>query len=440
MESMSLSFETLMAYLNRAISQISDPRQPSNGTRYSLQDLILGAFSVFFMQCESFLEHQRYMESHEGHNNAQTLFGIERIPSDPQIRNVLDKIEVTPLFNIFTWICQFLRQGGWLKGYEFLKGQYLIALDGTHYFSSSKIYCSQCNHRTHSNGKTSYFHSAILPVIVSPNQSEVISLAPEFMTPQDGHEKQDCEVAGANRWIEHHQSDFEEGSITLLGDDLYSRQPMCETVLASKMNFIFNCLPSSHPALYEWLAYLERLGEIKTIRLSKRHLKTLETSEYRYVNKVPLRSEEPSLLVNWCELKVIRNGEQVYHNSWVTGHDLTDDSVIQVSAAGRCRWKTENENHNILKTKGYCLEHNFGHGEKHLSKVLLTLNLLAFLFHTVLQLVDESYQKIRKQLVTRRGFFQDLRSLTKYLIFESWSILIHFMISGQRAPLKANSS
>ena len=113
---------------------------------------------------------------------------------------------------------------------------------------------------------------------------------------------------------------------------------------------------------------------------------------------------------------------------------------VQVAAAGRCRWKTENENHNILKTKGYCLEHNFGHGEKHLSKVLLTLNLLAFLFHTVLQLVDESYQKIRKQLVTRKGFFQDIRSLTKYLLFESWSILIQFMISGQRSPLKTNSS
>ena len=250
-------------------------------------------------------------------------------------------------------------------------------------------------------------------------------------------------MAGAKRWIDLHKQDFNVDSVTLLGDDLYSRysrQPMCETVVASKMNFIFNCLPSSHPTLYEWLEFLERLGEIKAISLTKRHLRTLERYEYRYVNQVPLRNEEPSLLVNWCDLKVFRNEEQIYHNSWVTHHDLNDDSVVQVAAAGRCRWKTENENHNILKTKGYCLEHNFGHGEKHLSKVLLTLNLLAFLFHTVLQLVDESYQKIRKQLVTRKGFFQDIRSLTKYLLFESWSILIQFMISGQRLPLKTNSS
>ena len=96
--------------------------------------------------------------------------------------------------------------------------------------------------------------------------------------------------------------------------------------------------------------------------------------------------------------------------------------------------------HNTLKTKGHCLEHNFCHGKKHLSKVLLTLNLLLFLLHTVLQLVDESYQKIRKQLVTRKRLSQDIRSPTKYLLFESWSTLIHFMISGQHSPLKMNSS
>ena len=440
MESMSLSFESLLAYLNRAIAQTPDPRQLSNGTRYSLHDLIVGAFSVFFMQCESFLEHQRYQQSHTGHNNGQSLFGLTAVPSAPQIRNVLDKIAVESLFDVFSWVYQALQKGGFLKGYECLGGQLLVALDGTQYFSSNTIHCNQCNHRTHSNGTTSYSHSAILPVLVSPQQAEAISLAPEFITPQDGHEKQDCEVAAAKRWIQGRQSDFKPFQVTLLGDDLYSRQPMCEAVIVAKMNFIFTCLPSSHPMLYECLEMLEKLGEIKTLSVTKRHLKRLERYEYRYAHQLPLRDGEDALSVNWCELTVFRNEEQVYSNSWVTLHELNDDSVVEVTAAGRCRWKTENENHNVLKTKGYCLEHNFGHGEQYLSKVLLTLNLLAFLFHTVLQLVDQSYQKIRKQLVTRKGFFQDIRSLTKYLFFESWSVLIEFMISGKRLPETANSS
>ena len=122
-------------------------------------------------------------------------------------------------------------------------------------------------------------------------------------------------MAGAKRWIDLHKQDFNVDSVTLLGDALYSRQPMCETVVASKMNFIFNCLPSSHPTLYEWLEFLERLGEIKAISLTKRHLRTLERYEYRYVNQVPLRNEEPSLLVNWCELKVFRNEERSSRSS-----------------------------------------------------------------------------------------------------------------------------
>jgi hypothetical protein len=94
----------------------------------------------------------------------------------------------------------------------------------------------------------------------------------------------------------------------------------------------------------------------------------------------------------------------------------------------------------ILKTKGYHLEHNFGHGQRHLSSTLLVLNLIAFLFHAVLQLVDEKYQLIRKKRGSRKGFFEDIRSLTKFFLFESWQALIDFMISGQLPAQNVNSS
>ena len=68
MEPMKLSFGALIAYLNRAIGAMKDPRQASNATQYSLKDAVLAAFSVFFMQSESFLEYQRHLESHQGHS------------------------------------------------------------------------------------------------------------------------------------------------------------------------------------------------------------------------------------------------------------------------------------------------------------------------------------------------------------------------------------
>ena len=103
------------------------------------------------------------------------------------------------------------------------------------------------------------------------------------------------------------------------------------------------------------------------------------------------------------------------------------EAVVQ---AGRARWKIENENNNVLKTKGDHLEHNYGHEKQHLSAVLLTLNLFAFLCHTVLRWVDQKYQLVRQALAARQTFFQDLQALTRYLLLRSWDHLLDFMLQG----------
>jgi hypothetical protein len=442
MEPLPLSFGVLMGYLHRVMSAIKDPRQPSNATKYGLSDAILGGFAVFFMQCESFLEHQRQMASRCGQDNAQTLFGLQQVPTVSQIRNILDQIAAVELFGIFNWVYQALQRGGHLKPYQCLGDHLLVALDGTQYYSSTQIHCPHCSSRTHKNGTVTYGHTAILPVIVAPGKTEVIALAPVFIKPQDGAQKQDCEVNAAKRWITTQAPDFNGQAVTLLGDDLYSRQPMCETMRTAKMNFIFTCLPESHPTLYDWLTYLDGIGEIATLETKQWHKRTKEVYRYRYVNQIPLRDALPELLVNWVELTLTResDGQVLYYNAFITDHHLDDQTVPAIIAAGRCRWKTENENHNVLKTKGYHLEHNFGHGQNHLSAVLLTLNLLAFLFHTVLHLVDPVYQQIRQQRGTRKGFFQDILSLTKYLLFDSWPALIDFMLSDAPPARATNSS
>jgi hypothetical protein len=143
-------------------------------------------------------------------------------------------------------------------------------------------------------------------------------------------------------------------------------------------------------------------------------------------------SEADALGVNWCEVTVTREdtGEQLYKNAFATDFEVTDTTVEAIVRDGRARWKVENENNNVLKTKGYHLEHNFGHGDQHLASLLLSLNLLAFLFHTVLDLVDEQYQAIRQTLGTRRRFFQDLEALLRYFQFGNWDEVLDFMFKG----------
>lgn len=193
---------------------MKDPRQASNATQYSRKDALLAAFSVFFMQSESFLESQRHLESHHGNSNAQSLFGMIKVPPVPQIRNIVDAIPATALSGVFHWVDQALKRGGHLKPFQGLGGL-LIALDGTQYFDSHQVHCEHCSSRTHKNGSVSYLQSAILPVIVAPGQAQVISLAPEFIPPQDGCETQDSEVAAAKRWIAKHRAEFQGQAITL---------------------------------------------------------------------------------------------------------------------------------------------------------------------------------------------------------------------------------
>jgi hypothetical protein len=436
-----LSITMLMGYLHRAINKIADHRKPSPNTQYSIFDAALSAFGVFFFQCSSFLEYQRQLNSKNGRDNTQTLLGVVKIPTDAQIRNILDKINPNMLFEIFISIYQMLKSKGFLKQYEVLDGQLLVPLDGTEYFSSKCLHCKKCSHKTHKDGSVTYYHTAILPVIVSPNIEQVISLDPEFITPQDGHEKQDCETTAAKRWIERHAGTFEKSKVTLLGDDLFSSQPMCELALKQDFHYIFVCLPESHPTLYEWVERLDALGEVQYYQERHRQGKEWCLYNYRWKNQILLRDMEPSIETNWLELIITRTKDQkvIFKNSWITDHLVTADNIPEVTQAGRARWKVENENHNILKTKGYHLEHNFGHGSEYLASILVTLNLLAFLFHTILHFVDEKYQQVRKQLGTRKRFFQDLRVLTTYFVFDNWQHLFSFMLEEFK-PIKATNS
>src|SRR2546426_7230651 len=149
-----------------------------------------------------------------------------------------------------------------------------------------------------------------------------------------------------------------------------------------------------------------------------------------------------ALLVNWVEMIVVnaKTGEQLYYNTFITNHRLSAENVAQVAQAGRGRWKIENENNNVLKTKGYHLEHNFGHGKQYLSATMLSLNLVAFLFHTVLEWSDEKYALLRQVLARRQTFFHDIQALMRYLVFDSWDHLRDFMIRGLELEPQCDTS
>ena len=431
--------QALMDRIEKQFAELPDNRKASPNQQYSVRDAALSAFAVFMLQAPSFLAQQRDLQRTKGRNNAQSLFGVHQLPSDNQIRNILDPIAPSHLSGLFWEVYAQLQAAQLLAQHTGVAGTHLCALDGVYYFSSRTLHCANCTRQQH-EGYVSYSHGVIAPVLVAPGSPQVFSLEPEFIQPQDGSEKQDCELnasnsdkpIGACRWLGRNGARLPAGHTTFLGDDLYCKQPFCELVQELHHNFILVCLPESHPTLYTEVALLAAAGMLDSLSERVWNGRFYEQRSYRFSNRLPLRSGPDALLLNWCEITIhhAQTGEQLYHNTFATNFALNAANVAEVVRSGRARWKTENENHNTLKNRGYHLEHNFGHGQQYLSALLVAFNLLAFLLHTVMFLTEPTAQQVRTALGTLQTFWGDLLTLTRYFYFNTWAALFHFMAAG----------
>ncbi|NET74147.1 MAG: ISNCY family transposase [Sphaerospermopsis sp. SIO1G2] len=326
-------------------SQLPDNRKASPNKKYDLSDAVNSAMSVFVMQSPSFLDHNQRMNGKQnGKNNLQTLFDVKHVPSDNQIRNLIDPISSDHFASQYHWVWQKLREYGVLDQYQSPLRTLSIALDGMTYHSSRKIHCPNCSTRKDRNGDLHYYHSALLPVVVKPNCPHVIPLFPEMITPQDGHEKQDCERNAARRWISKQRDWFSPKSVTYLGDDLYAYHDLCQQISGQGQYFIFVCKPESHIGLYRWLDVLT----VETISERVWTGSRGELHHYSWVNDIPIR-EGDSIRGSWCEWKITdeTTGAVIYHNSWFTNHWLHVYNVKAVCQEGRSRWKVENEGINV---------------------------------------------------------------------------------------------
>ncbi len=146
-----------------------DPRKGRSGN-IAMADFGLSAFAMFFMQSASFLSFQRTLERGQGRSNCQTLFGIEKIPSDNDIRDMLDGADPALLAPCFQRIEQPLLEPVMREAFGRLGGRTLIALDGTEYFCSQKITCPHCQTRKRSNGKIESYHSMLAATVVAPGR------------------------------------------------------------------------------------------------------------------------------------------------------------------------------------------------------------------------------------------------------------------------------
>jgi hypothetical protein len=421
---------SLLAGLRAVCATFPDPRKGRRGN-IAMADFGLSAFALFFMQSASFLAFQRALEKGHGRSNCQSLFGIEKIPSDNYIRDMLDAADPALLQPCFERLEQLLAAPPLRAAFGRLGERTLIAWDGTEYFCSQKLGCPHCLRRKRANGTIESYHTMWAATAVAPGHSKVVPLFPEFIAPQDGAEKQDCERNAVKRWHGKHGERLRPLRPVYLGDDLFACQPIVKMLADSGDDFIFTAKQTSHKALYDFIDGAEPERHVETIRKGK----AVETRRYRWIEGVPLRDGKDAALANWIGFEIFdRNGRVKYSIAWVTSLPVNQHSVAEIAACGRARWKIENETFNVMKNHGYELEHNFGHGETFLAMTLAALNLLAFAWHSALDLIEPKWQAARHAAAKRSTFFAHILTLTTYIVFPSWPAFLEALATFTIPP------
>jgi Transposase DDE domain len=393
-----------------------------------LDDTLMSAFAMFSLKAPSLLA----FDKQRAEGNLKTIYGIERAPCDTRMRERLDPVAPESLRPSFTLVFRQLQRGKALEPMVFLDGHYLVALDGTGYFSSPTIHCDSCLHKAHRNGSVTYYHQMLGAAIIHPDFRAVIPLMPEPIVKQDGTEKNDCERNAAKRFIAKLRHDHPHLKFIITEDALSSNAPHIETLHDYGCHYILGVKEGDHTYLFQQVQAAEEAGRVTCY---KRHDHAAGlVHRFRFVNDLPLNGSRKDVRVNVIEYWEV-GPDKVQHFSWVTDLRVHQRNVYKLMRGGRARWKIENETFNTLKNQGYNFEHNYGHGEKNLSVVFAMLMMLAFLVDQTQQLCCDLFRAVWAKLGSKRQLWESMRSLFYTYALQSMRQLLEALFYGLKRPI-----
>jgi hypothetical protein len=136
----SLTSAKLLKRIRGGFEQVKDHR--ASNTVISLADALLSALAMFLLKDSALLEFEARREKDE---NLKRIYNIERVPSDSQMRTIMDEVSPAALSAQFKDTIGQLRQSKVLTEMAYLGGHYLLTLDGTGYFWSKRAITPFCS-------------------------------------------------------------------------------------------------------------------------------------------------------------------------------------------------------------------------------------------------------------------------------------------------------
>ena len=425
-----LSADALFKTIRNQFKLISDFRK--GDAVISLCDALMSGFAMFSLKDPSLLvfDERRKEEAH----NLKSIYGIERVPCDSSIREIIDDVTPESLRPAFLSIFAQLQRGKVLEPMVFMEGSYLLSLDGTGYFSSENLYSDACMVKvSKKSGKTTYYMQILGACLVHPDHKEVIPLCPEMIQKQDGDTKNDCERNAAKRFLGKLRKEHPHLKFIVIEDGLSSNAPHIQDLNAHNIHFILGVKPGDHEFLFNYVG--RAVDEGKSVKFSCVDEKNSDkVHDFRIINGAPINGSNQDLSVNFLEYWQTE-GDEVKHFSWVTDFPITLENAYQLMRGARARWKVENETFNTLKNQGYHLEHNYGLGVKNLSTNFILLMMLAFLVDQTQQLSCTLFQSVWKKLGSKRALWEQMRGMFQNFKLESMEMLYLALLYGYEKQL-----
>jgi hypothetical protein len=420
----NLNADAMFATIRHDLEMVPDHRAVNN--KIPLADSLMSAFAMFSLKDPSLLafDQRRQRNPHSLHY----VYCVGIIPCDSQMRTINDEVDPEHLRRPFRSLFHQAQRGKALSRMTWLDGHYLLALDGTGFFSSEKIDADFCLQRKKRNGEIEYHLQILAGVFIHPDLREVIPICPEMIQRRDGDTKDDCERNAAKRILADFRREHPHLKVIVTQDGIASNAPHIRELQRHDLRFILGAKPDDHKFLFD---YIDRASEAK------------ETTEFclpdpdsdkifhcfRFLNDVPLNKANQDLMVNFLEYwQTDAHGKVTRRFAWVTDLELTGENVYDIMRGGRARWRIENETFNTLKNQGYNLGHNYGLGKKHLSEIFVRLMMLAFMVDQLQQLCCPLFQAARKSCSSRRELWEEMRTFFRAFVAESMEAILRSIV------------
>jgi hypothetical protein len=348
--------------------------------------------------------------------NVRKVLGLdelEELPHYDTINNFLSKLDVEELDKIRIYMIKELIKKRAFESYRIEDKYWGIIIDGTGLHTFHEKHCDHCLRREYKNKetgevKTVYMHHVLEAKLVVGDM--VFSIGSEFIENEsEDVTKQDCELKAFHRLAKRIKQIFKRLPICILGDSLYA----CESVF-------------SRCEEYKW-KYLCRFkeGRIKSISSEFKAIKNLEQSKGQdhlfWVNGIDYNDRKVNLMESKVEMEDGKTKEYVF----ITDLKITKKNAERLIAAGRSRWKIENQGFNQQKNIPYDIEHANSHNYTAMKNHYLLVQITDIIrqlyengstvFKKLKKTAKEKSSNLLEAIRTRRITEEDITALEKPL-------------------------